>query len=521
MRLATQIFWITFLCFIVNIGYGQYFQFSQYNFTKQRVNPALLSNSNYSSASLIFRHQPTVAGFSLNSNFLDVSYPILNKKGKRWSGIGLSFMDDRTGQQALFQTQEAALSYAIQATLSKRQTLSLGAKVLYQSKRLNLNGLFTGAQYIPDRGFQESVFNDEGNMTLRADYLSFNLGLYWQQTDKKGNTTSYLGFSFFDFNRPDNSFLEINSSLNTTAVGMLGFKAFKIEKLSLFPEVLVTINSNTILFNTGVMTRYALTSKSKGFNDYINILTKLVPGRSFITGLQLQKENFALGFSYDFPTGSGSLANTGAIEIGLEVRRLVLSKNKRNQLRKKTKTIETVKTSTLKKVKPQTQKKDSSNIKVISNTTLTSTEKKDIVSLSEKLRNKQDSLASLVKAGVIKHEPYVIEKTILHFNFEFNSANLDVESQQYLKDLSMALLDNPQLKIKLVGHTDNIGSDKFNLKLSIYRAEVIKDFITKQGIENNRILVDGKGMREPLNANKNDQERASNRRVELTIIYQD
>jgi outer membrane protein OmpA-like peptidoglycan-associated protein len=207
--------------------------------------------------------------------------------------------------------------------------------------------------------------------------------------------------------------------------------------------------------------------------------------------------------------------------MGLEVRRFVLSKNKRNQLRKKAKTNGTAKESIVKKAKPQIQKKDSTNVKVLSNTILNSTEKKHVESLSERLKNKQDSLSSLVRAGTIKHEPYVIEKTTLHFNFEFNSANLDEKSQQYLNDLSKALLDNPQLKIKLVGHTDNIGSDKFNLRLSIYRAEVIKEFISKKGVEISRILIDGKGMREPLNANKNEQERASNRRVELTIIYQD
>jgi type IX secretion system PorP/SprF family membrane protein len=521
MRMLIQTLWIAFLCCLLNHGYAQYFQFSQYNFTKQRINPALVANSNYASVSVDFRHQPTTAGFNLNSNFLDVSYPILARNGKRWSGVGLSFMDDRTGQQALFQTQETALSYAINATLSKWQTLSLGAKVLYQSKRLNLDGLFTGAQFIPDRGFDGSIFNGEDNATLRTSYVSLNLGLYWQQVDRRGNVQSYFGISFFDFNKPSDSFLKETNTLSSTAVSTVGFRAYKKGQLSVIPELLVTLNSNTLVFNVGAITRYELTTKSKGFNDHVNFITKLVPGRSVITGVQFQRETFALGLSYDFPAGRGSTANAGAVEIGVELRRLVLSKAKRKSVNKKPVAKAAPKSSAPKLVKAPVVEKDSSAQQPTKKPSVAESGQSQVEIMSARLKHKQDSLSALAQVGSLKHEPYVIEKTTLHFNFDFNSADLDDESSQYLKDLSKALLDNPQLKIKLVGHTDNIGSDKFNLKLSIYRAEVIKNFIVEQGVTPDRILADGKGMREPLNANKNEDERALNRRVELTIMYEE
>ncbi|NBP68874.1 MAG: type IX secretion system membrane protein PorP/SprF [Cytophagia bacterium] len=521
MRMLIQILWVTVLCSLIHQVQAQYFQFSQYNFTKQRINPALVSNSNYASVSVNFRHQPTAAGFNLNSNFLDVSYPIIARNGKRWSGFGLSFMDDRTGQQALFQTQESALSYAINATLSKWQTLSLGAKILYQSKQLNLDGLFTGAQFIPDRGFDESVFNGEDNTILKTNYVSLNLGLYWQQVDRRGNIQSYFGISFFDFNKPNNSFLEETNTLSSTAVSTVGFRAYKKGQLCVIPELLVTLNSNTLLFNVGAITRYELTTKSKGFNDHVNFITKFVPGRSVIAGVQFQRETFALGLSYDFPAGQGSIANTGAVEIGVELRRLVLSKGKRKSASKKPDVKTATKTIAPKQIKAQVVKKDSITKQVIANPALVESGQSQVETMSARLKHKQDSLAASAQTGSIKHEPYVIEKTTLHFNFEFNSADLDDESSQYLKDLSKALLDNPQLKIKVTGHTDNVGSDKFNLKLSTYRAEVIKSFIVEQGIAADRILADGKGMREPLNANKNEEERALNRRVELTIMYEE
>jgi outer membrane protein OmpA-like peptidoglycan-associated protein len=77
------------------------------------------------------------------------------------------------------------------------------------------------------------------------------------------------------------------------------------------------------------------------------------------------------------------------------------------------------------------------------------------------------------------------------------------------------------LNIQLVGHTDNIGSEKFNLKLSFYRAQQMKDYLMKKGVADSRIGVDGKGLREPLNANRSEEDRALNRRVELTILYEE
>jgi outer membrane protein OmpA-like peptidoglycan-associated protein len=114
----------------------------------------------------------------------------------------------------------------------------------------------------------------------------------------------------------------------------------------------------------------------------------------------------------------------------------------------------------------------------------------------------------------------VLEKATLHFNFEFNSTNLDNETTDYLDELAQALTDNPELKIKLVGHTDNVGSEKFNQRLSINRAQTLKDYLVEKGVDGERITAEGKGMKEPLNKNETEEDRAKNRRVELTILYE-
>jgi len=108
----TRIF-IAFALLLCTPLRAQYFQFSQVDFSPQRVTPASVAGSRYALASLISRTQQTGGGFNLNSNMISLSYPIAGKKSNGWSGVGLSVMDDRTGQSGIFNTQEIGLAYAI------------------------------------------------------------------------------------------------------------------------------------------------------------------------------------------------------------------------------------------------------------------------------------------------------------------------------------------------------------------------------------------------------------------------
>jgi OOP family OmpA-OmpF porin len=69
-----------------------------------------------------------------------------------------------------------------------------------------------------------------------------------------------------------------------------------------------------------------------------------------------------------------------------------------------------------------------------------------------------------------------------------------------------------------VGHTDSIGTDAYNQKLSVRRAEAVKAFLVSQGIEKNRIYTEGKGEKQPVADNKTKEGRAKNRRVEIEVV---
>ena len=77
---------------------------------------------------------------------------------------------------------------------------------------------------------------------------------------------------------------------------------------------------------------------------------------------------------------------------------------------------------------------------------------------------------------------------------------------------------NPDVKVAVHGHTDNIGSATKNLSLSKNRAQSVHDFLIAKGITANRLQYDGFGPNKPIASNKTEEGRAQNRRTEIVIL---
>ncbi len=115
---------------------------------------------------------------------------------------------------------------------------------------------------------------------------------------------------------------------------------------------------------------------------------------------------------------------------------------------------------------------------------------------------------------------YAVGNTIRLENifFEFDKAVLLPASQAELKKLTDILNDYPLMKIEIAGHTDNVGGDAYNLKLSKERAKAVVDYLLKSKIENTRLSYQGYGSTMPVASNDTDAGRALNRRVEFVIL---
>lgn len=486
---------------------AQYFAYSQYNFTEQRVNPAMTGRTRYASASVDFRDQKTGGDFSIRSNFLELAYPLLNSStGQPWSGFGISFHDDRSG--GIFHTREAAVSYAVHVRVGRRQTLSMGVKVLGASREVDFSGFHTGSQYVPDRGFDEAAANGEQFYGYRNTFTTFSSGLYWEETDRKGRRRHHLGFSFFDMNRPDDSFIHNGGQLPSTFIVEGGFEAFTANQIHFFPEALVTHSAATTLVNAGFRIQKELNVTPRALSDRLELIAKYAVGRSGILGVQLHLENFSVGLSYDFPLFAANAGNLGALEAGVTVRRLVSTNAQRNAARRK-KAADKMK-STLSKNRPAKATDAVVDRKVTKDTLTTFT--------PSEVAPAPPTVYADASAGPLNQEPVAVETVTLHFSFAFNSTDLDAETEEYLDVLVATLEKEDQLTVLITGHTDNVGGEKFNLRLSQKRADAVKSYLMKRGIAAGRIHSEGKGMSQPMNDNLTDEERAMNRRVEIVLL---
>ena len=102
--------------------------------------------------------------------------------------------------------------------------------------------------------------------------------------------------------------------------------------------------------------------------------------------------------------------------------------------------------------------------------------------------------------------------------FDFDRAEIRAEGRAKLQEL-VAQLKRFNLEVVIVvGHTDSVGTDAYNMKLGDRRAQAVKNFLVAQGLERSRIYTESKGEKQPVADNQTREGRAKNRRVEIEVI---
>ena len=122
---------------------------------------------------------------------------------------------------------------------------------------------------------------------------------------------------------------------------------------------------------------------------------------------------------------------------------------------------------------------------------------------------------------IIKEIPVEIQQTMRDLSntlFEFNKFNLGEKARGYLDEVVDWLVKNPKVNVEIGGHTDGIGSQEYNQKLSEQRAKAVYNYFVEHGVNKDRLSYKGYGKMEPIADNSTDAGRQQNRRVELKII---
>lgn len=121
----------------------------------------------------------------------------------------------------------------------------------------------------------------------------------------------------------------------------------------------------------------------------------------------------------------------------------------------------------------------------------------------------------------IKLKPINVGATIVLANifFDFNKSTLrDISKAELDNLIKLLTVDYPKMTIEIGGHTDNVGSLDYNMKLSTNRAKAVVDYLINHGVEKERLSYKGYAYQQPIATNDTDEGRQKNRRVEFKII---
>jgi OOP family OmpA-OmpF porin len=112
-----------------------------------------------------------------------------------------------------------------------------------------------------------------------------------------------------------------------------------------------------------------------------------------------------------------------------------------------------------------------------------------------------------------------VERTIILDDvlFDFDRSTVKPEAAKILDRLVVFMDENKDKRVSLSGHTDNVGTDKYNQGLSERRVKSVRDYVVKKGVDGSRVTGQGFGESKPIADNKTKEGRSKNRRVEVKV----
>ena len=102
--------------------------------------------------------------------------------------------------------------------------------------------------------------------------------------------------------------------------------------------------------------------------------------------------------------------------------------------------------------------------------------------------------------------------------FDFDSSDLRSEARENLRKLAQIMSEDDNTNLMIVGHTDSVGDENYNMGLSERRARSAANYMIIQGLDRSRVSIEGRGEYEPIDTNETDEGRQQNRRVEVAIF---
>ncbi|WNB17913.1 PorP/SprF family type IX secretion system membrane protein [Marivirga arenosa] len=482
------------LCLGITAGnlFGQSFMHSLFDYAPNRVNPAFASTDNYQNGIFIFRNQSASQDVNFMSSYAEVNQPFFNED-RRWSGISVSLMNDQTTGNNIYKLNQASVSYAISVPLIDKNELSFGLNSSFQSKSLNRQQLVTGSQYVEYFGFDSNLPSGESSGIINKNYFSFSFGFSWQKVDRYGKKLFTAGYSLQNLNRPEDSFNESNVN-KLPFVNVLTGSAtiFENYQWHLTQDVLFRHAGPSFEIITGPSIRYSMGNSA---TESIKSMLRYSTANNLMLGAVYDSKNYSVGGAFDINFFKNNISNHGTFEVVFSIKRLRRPKRKSKLTYGNREKISEEKENTIDNEIQDNESKESE-------------------------KEEEDAIKVETKAGTITYLPHEFEDLSYVFKFDFDDIELTEEDEEYIYQMSELLKQSDRVKVLITGHTDNVGTEEYNKKLSFERAKMIGLILLNNGVSKRKIRLVSKGETEPISSNETAEGRAKNRRVQMQLIYQ-
>ncbi|MDN4165994.1 PorP/SprF family type IX secretion system membrane protein [Cytophagales bacterium LB-30] len=522
MRSVTKIWLLTFFILLGTCGqrgYGQYLQYSLFQHAPYRINPALGAFYRAPSADLIYRDQKTGGGFNIRSSQFTYSQALGNGL-RELPSLGLSVLDDRSGQLGYFVNQSVGLSLAQRVRLSHDQFLSVGLSGTYSTISLDAQSFTTGSQYVQYRGFSSSLPSGEAISQFRQNDWGISLGAMWVHQKPGGLAQSSVGLSFFDI-RPTQISAENTGALSRRSIVAQGALALPVSaQWVVIPELIATYSAHSVQMALGPKVQFVPDRNARN-SQYVSVFSRYITTGEIATGASIKKDRWTISAAYELSVNKTNTAHMGAFEVGLGY--ALPAKLKSEAKKEKEKPSSTSKKKknknddwkeeyarqlAEKKAKQQVAKQKADSLAALKQVELA---KADSVNEEERETVQADARSGAITQVVL------LPDSVYHLRFMTDSHSIDEYNIDMLEGVLEMLSAFPEYHVELIGHTDNVGKSQYNQRLSEKRAETLKKILVLTGLPEERIVVLGRGDTQPLVPNDTEEGRRINRRVDIII----
>jgi type IX secretion system PorP/SprF family membrane protein len=463
--MTTYLRGIVLLCFLgfSLIHFSQQIpQSNLYNYNRFSLNPAYAGITGCTELNFSHLNQWIRVSGAPRTSFISINAPIR----KRW-GIGGSVLVDRLGMLQQIAASGSA-SYAI--SLGKEHRIRLGLTGGYYQINVNPQGaiVLDNGDVIANGGLQ-SASNLNTVVGIIYEFKGLEISMSSAHVVQTFSDFGYLGLDGYGLKRHFLGYLAYTARIN--------------DKINVKPSIMYKGigNVNQFDFNADF-----------SFNNFIQFgvgyRTKVgVIGR---LGLTI-RDIFFLGYAYEVPMQNIAKYGTGSHEVIVGLKLCKKQKNK-----------EIADDSSIRNgVDTMSQNKYRIDTLIV--------ERIDTVFIEKNQINGEISTEDAQR--IFNYSSKKIE-------FEYDKAIILRKSYGELDAITNILLVRKDLKIRLEGHTDNMGTDEYNLELSKNRVYALKEFLVANGIDSDRIELLYFGESKPIGNNETESGRAMNRRVDIHII---